>query len=449
MRTTRLAVTGLLLLPCAAVAADYEFRTRFEFEAAQNVAEGYAQKSELQIRPELHVFPDADSEFTAIARLRADAEDRLEVGRPLQEEVGEFSKRAIIGSHGDAELRELYYKQRFGQSYITIGKQQVVWGTADGLRVVDVVSPFSVREFLLEDFDEARIPLWMVNYIHSIGSDTDLQLLLIPDMTFNDFPDGDGDDAPEYVITSPRFQPGFPVDVPPNLAGVTNLGLQRPAESLKNGDAGLRLSTRMDSVDLTFNYLYQYDDNPVPYRRVNTSTGQPILEFWQEYERTHLLGSTLSTDLSSTLVLRYEIGLLHGRRVLRENLNNDNGVLNTDELSYVLGLDWSGISDTMLSVQLFQSVLKDDAPDLVRDKVDSTITFNVNSRFFNDTLTLELMALHNLNDHDDLFRPSVTYALQDGVNVWLGADIFTGTETGVFGQFGETDRVLAGIEWYW
>jgi len=367
----------------------------------------------------------------------------------LQEEVSEYSSRAILGSHGDAELRELYYKQRFGQSYITIGKQQVVWGTADGLRVLDVVNPFSFREFLLEDFDEARIPVWMVNYIHSIGSDTDLQLLVIPDLTFNDFPDGDGDDAPEYAITSPRFQPGFPADVPPNLAGVTNLGLQRPSDSLQNADAGLRLSTRLGELDLTFNYLYQYDDNPVPYRRINTASGQPVLEFWQEYERTHLLGSTLSTDLSSTLVLRYEIGLVHGRRVLRKNLNQDNGVLNTDELSYVLGLDWSGVADTMLSVQLFQSVLKDDAPDLVRDKVDSTVTFNVNSRFFNDTLTLEFMALHNLNDHDDLFRPSVTYAVLDGVNIWLGADIFTGEEAGVFGQFGETDRVLAGVEWYW
>lgn len=449
MSTTRLAVTGLLLMPYAAMAADYEFRTRFEFEAAQNVAEGYAQKMEFQARPELHVFPDADSEITAIARLRADAEDRLEVGRPLQEEVSEYSRRAIIGSHGDAELRELYYKHRFGQSYLTVGKQQVVWGTADGLRVLDVVNPFSFREFLLEDFDEARIPLWMVNYIHSIGSDTDLQLLVIPDLTFNDFPDGDGDDAPEYVITSPRFQPGFPADVPPNLAGVTNLGLQRPSDSLQNADAGLRLSTRLGELDLTFNYLYQYDDNPVPYRRINTASGQPVLEFWQEYERTHLLGSTLSTDLSSTLVLRYEIGLVHGRRVLRENLNNDNGVLNTDELSYVLGLDWSGVSDTLFSVQLFQSVLKDDAPDLVRDRVDSTMTFNVNSRFFNDTLTLEFMALHNLNDHDDLIRPSVTYAVRDGVNLWLGADIFTGEEAGVFGQFGETDRVLAGVEWYW
>lgn len=449
MSTTRLAVTGLLLMPCAAIAADYEFRTRFEFEAAQNVAEGYAQKMEFQARPELHVFPDADSEITAIARVRADAEDRLEVGRPLQEEVSEYSRRAIIGSHGDAELRELYYKQRFGQSYLTVGKQQVVWGTADGLRVLDVVNPFSFREFLLEDFDEARIPLWMVNYIHSIGSDTDLQLLVIPDLTFNDFPDGDGDEAPEYAITSPRFQPGFPADVPPNLAGVTNLGLQRPSDSLQNADTGLRLSTRLGELDLTFNYLYQYDDNPVAYRRINNATGQPVLEFWQEYERTHLLGSTLSTDLSSTLVLRYEIGLVHGRRVLRENLNNDNGVLNTDELSYVLGLDWSGVADTMFSVQLFQSVLKDDAPDLVRDKVDSTVTFNVNSRFFNDTLTLEFMALHNLNDHDDLFRPSVTYAVLDGVNIWLGADIFTGEEAGVFGQFGETDRVLAGVEWYW
>lgn len=446
MQKTRFVITGLLLgVASSAWATDYEFRTRFELETAHNVTESYAQKLELQARPELRVYFDEDSEATMITRFRTDLEDRLEVGEPLQEEVSDYSRRAVFGNHGDAELRELYYKRRFDQSYLTIGKQQVVWGTADGLRVLDVVNPFSFREFLLEDFDEARIPLWMVNYIHSVGTESDLQLLLIPDVTFNDLPDGSGAEAPEFAITTPRFQ----IAIPPDVMSLNLQPLKRPSDSLKNADVGLRFATHINNMDLTFNYLYQYDDNPVTYRQLTTENGLPAMDVWQAYERVHILGSTLSTDLSSTLVLRYEIGLAHDRRVLRESIGNDNGVLITDELSYVLGVDWSGVTDSMISLQLFQSALAETAPDLVRDKVDSTVTLSINSRFMNDTLTFECIALHNLNDHDDLLRPSLNYSLYDGVNVWLGADVFMGDSKGLFGQFGDQDRLVAGVEWFW
>lgn len=446
MQKTRFAVTGLLFgVASGAWATDYEFRTRFELETAHNVTAGYAQKTELQARPELRVYFDEHSEAAMITRFRSDLQDRLEVGEPLQEEVNDYSRRAAFGNHSDAELREFYYKRRFDQSYLTIGKQQVVWGTADGLRVLDVVNPFSFREFLLEDFDKARIPLWMVNYIHSVGSESDLQFLLIPDVSFNDLPDGHGTEAPEFAITTPRFQ----VSIPPGVVGVNLRPLERPADSLKNADVGLRFATHINNMDLTFNYLYQYDDNPVTYRQLNSQSGAPFLDVWQAYERVHLLGSTLSTDLNSSLVLRYEIGFAHDRRVLRESIDANNGVLITDELSYVLGLDWSGVSDTMISMQLFQSGLRDTTPDLVRDKVDSTVTLSINSRFMNDTLTLECIALHNLNDHDDLVRPSLTYSLYDGVNVWLGADVFTGDRKGLFGQFADKDRLVAGVEWFW
>ncbi len=445
MFKTHYGLLGLMFLTSTASAVDFESRTRFELEGAQNVAEGYAQKLEFQIRPELHWFMEDNSEITVIGRARWDLEDRLEPGAPIQDEISQWDRRYTMGNHGDAELRELYYKRRFEQSYLTIGKQQVVWGTADGLRVLDVVNPFSFREFLLEDFDEARIPIWMVNYIHSINYTTDLQFLFIPDQTFNDFPDGDGAAIPEYQITTPRFNPA----IPSGIAGVNVEGLKRPSTSLANADIGLRLATRLNTVDFTLNYLYQYDDIPVSYRRIDSSSGQPILDLWQEYERIHILGSTLSTDLSSTVVLRYELGLIHDRRILTESITTNDGILTTDELSYVLGLDWSGISDTLLSMQLFQSVLADDAPDLVRDKTDSTLTFAVNRRFLHDTLTVDFLVLHNLNDHDELYQAEIQYALYDGINIWLGADVFSGHKNGLLGQFNNTDRIIAGVEWYW
>jgi hypothetical protein len=50
-----------------------------------------------------------------------------------------------IGQEQEAGLRELYLEAEWGRSYLTLGKQQVVWGKADGLKVLDVVNPQSFR----------------------------------------------------------------------------------------------------------------------------------------------------------------------------------------------------------------------------------------------------------------------------------------------------------------
>jgi len=46
---------------------------------------------------------------------------------------------------------------------LVLGRQQNVWGKADGLKVLDLVNPQDFRELILDDFDDSRIPLWAVN----------------------------------------------------------------------------------------------------------------------------------------------------------------------------------------------------------------------------------------------------------------------------------------------
>ena len=48
---------------------------------------------------------------------------------------------------------------------VKLGLQQVVWGQADGLRVLDVINPLDYREFILEDFLDSRRPLWLARAV--------------------------------------------------------------------------------------------------------------------------------------------------------------------------------------------------------------------------------------------------------------------------------------------
>ena len=82
--------------------------------------------------------------------------DKLEPGTPTNDFRGRAARRAFIGSIADVELREFYVDVDIHDHVLRVGKQQIVWGEADGLKVLDVVNPQSFREFILADFEDSR-----------------------------------------------------------------------------------------------------------------------------------------------------------------------------------------------------------------------------------------------------------------------------------------------------
>lgn len=391
-----------------------------------------AQTGALTVRPEIDVQLPWDFDLTVIGRFRGDAFDRLEPGRPGQPEVAGPTRRLLIGNHGEAELREFYVSGPVGEGWVTAGKQQIVWGKADGLKVLDVVTPQDFREFILDDFDESRIPLWSVKAEYRFG-EWDAELVWIPDKTYHDLAEPDA----AFAFTSPKLVPRPPPGVPVILRSP-----RRPGRFFADSDVGARVATFWRGWDLTFNYLYHYYDVPV-FTRTIAPLGV-VLE--PEYDRTHLVGGTFSNAFGDWTV-RGEYGYSFGRAFSVADLTDRDGLAETDEVSYVLGLDYFGLADTIVSVQFFQSILTDTPRGVIRDAADSTATALVRRDFRNDVLHAEVLWLQDLNHGDGLVRPKVTYDLDDRTTLWIGADVFYGTPQGFFGQFTEQDRVVVGLEW--
>lgn len=82
----------------------------------------------------------------------------------------DYSKPDQLNKAVELELREFYLQGEIGDTFLTLGKQQIVWGKAEGLHVLDIVNPQSFREFILDDFDNSRIPLWTVNIEHTLSA---------------------------------------------------------------------------------------------------------------------------------------------------------------------------------------------------------------------------------------------------------------------------------------
>jgi hypothetical protein len=388
---------------------EFEFQAEVAFGSA--FERGAVQKSELSFQPRMDVWFAGGARLTGIGLLRGDFADQLEPGR-----------------HVDVELRELYLDFELGDTQLRLGKQQVVWGQADGLRVLDVINPLSYREFILPDLEDRRIPLWIVNAEIAIGVAM-LQLLWIVDQSYDEFPDA----GAAFAFSSAQFRPALDGRQADGFRS-----LDKPDSWLADSDVGFRLSTFTGGWDLTANYLYHYQDQPVP--AVELSSDSIVVA--PTYRRTHLAGGSASKAFGA-FVFRSELGYSTHRYFTA--IDQPDGLEESHEISGVLGLDYSGFTDLFISGQFFQSTVPA-SRGMRRPRHERNLTLLLRRDFANNTIAFEVLAIHNTNASDGLVQAELSYQLTSNLTVRAGADIFYGDPEGLFGQFGARDRFVLKLE---
>jgi hypothetical protein len=107
----------------------------------------------------------------------------------LDGEIGEESTwhaeiQGIVG--GDTNdsytqnevLREAYIDTNIKDWSIRAGKQQVVWGTADGIKLLDMINPTDYTEMAQNSPEDSRIPTWMINAETELENGSNLQFIV-------------------------------------------------------------------------------------------------------------------------------------------------------------------------------------------------------------------------------------------------------------------------------
>ncbi|MFT5417600.1 MAG: hypothetical protein ACI915_003941 [Gammaproteobacteria bacterium] len=76
------------------------------------------------------------------------------------------------GSNGQLyPFRELYADGIIGDTWIRLGKQQIVWGKTDFFRLQDVLNPVDFgQHFFFDSFEDIRIPQWMLSVQYKAGN---------------------------------------------------------------------------------------------------------------------------------------------------------------------------------------------------------------------------------------------------------------------------------------
>jgi hypothetical protein len=340
-----------------------------------------------------------------------------------------FKVNPYLYHYNDRELelglREAYMDMYFNNFDLRIGKQQIIWGKAEGVFITDVVAPKDLREFLLPDFDEIRLGITALKLNYYFGNST-LEAVWTPVFTPTQMPD-------EGSIWRPEMN--FP------MAPEFDFSRSEVNTSIENSEIYLRFSQMGSGFDYELVGGYFWFDDPALHITREFDPGSMQLTgitVAPEYHRVTMGGGSISMPVGP-LLLRAEGAYYSGRYFQTTNPMVPGGKLKKDNLHYMAGLDYNlwGIT---LSAQFIQEYILDYEEGLQNDELDNTMTFLAKKDFLREKLWLELFSYIGINNEDALIRPKVTYNFADGFEVLGGANIFVG-DKGRFGQYKDNDML--------
>jgi len=120
------------------------------------------------------------------ARIYVDGSiDEISEGATYHVELQAYNNSEAISDYEGNEsytqrdpLREAYIDTTYGDWAIRAGKQQVVWGTADGAKFLDMINPTDYSEMAQNQMEDSRIPVWMLNGEKYLDDGGQLQVIL-------------------------------------------------------------------------------------------------------------------------------------------------------------------------------------------------------------------------------------------------------------------------------
>ena len=335
-------------------------------------------------------------------------------------------------------LREVVLSVSWHELDVRVGRQQVVWGDAISAFVTDVVNPRDLREFILQDFTELRIPIWALNATYRLREGLTLEVVWSPDTRSHTLPK----QGAEFQFARPPLR-------------VRNAVVRLPDDhdefSLTRSEGGLRLSALLSGWDLSLIYYDTADKGPVVFqRRAPRPPAPDVLVLEPRHPRLHIVGATLGKSLGP-VVLHAEAAYTLGKRYETADPLDPDGVVRRDTLDWLIAADYSFFAHLDTTVQISQKVLMGPATNLDRGAVEARITTSVAVRlttsFFDNALTPSLLFAVNTNLGDFRLSPRLDYALTSAVTVSVGADILEGGKRTLYGQFDRNDRVWATTTW--
>lgn len=407
-----------------------------EFQLDARLSYGYGELSDTTMQTIIEAAPEIRFEIApswraeVAGRLRLDFEDKLEPGRARTDNYSNLSRPVVIDDLGSFELRDVFIERRLKHGVFRLGKQQIVWGKLDGIKVLDVLNPQSFREFILEDFSASRISLWSA-YLDVTKSGWRGELALIPDNTGHAVPA----QGAWFELAAPRYRYGSNVS-DPVPATVT----RRESLSADTSAFALRVSRQFRALELGAMAYSGLDHEPLG--RIAGANGETIIERY--YARRDLFGISAETAFGA-FALRAEVASQPERTFnTRDPLALD--TVKLDQITAGIGLDIDGPLNTFINVQYVRDEVRSAPSTLVRPAEDRIVTVFLGRNFSYETVKVSARWYRSQKLGDEMMSVAIRYLPSDSTRLGLTYDRFSGNPDGVFGQFADKDRIALSLE---
>jgi len=332
----------------------------------------------------------------------------------------EYSDELLDTNENEAELKEVYVQGSLTENLdLKVGRQIVVWGKSDNIRVTDILNPLERREPGMVDIEDLRLPVGMTRLDYYFGK-WDLTGLLIHEVRFSKRPAFGSDFFSSSAIPPPE---------------------EEPATTLENTQYAVALSRTLGKWDIAFYVAEVFDD------RAHVEEDLVSLEQVRRHSKFRMAGTAASVARGNWLLKGAAAYFEH----LRYSADPDQPKTRYDVLA---GVEYRGFSDTAISMEVANRHIvgfvegMSDPPDSVREN-EFQSALRLTRDCLHDTLRLGyLVGLFGTDGGDGGFqRCWVDYQMTDAVTVTAGIVDYRYGDIPPYGTIGANDRIFAELRY--
>ncbi len=288
----------------------------------------------------------------------------------------------------DLDINELYIQGSLLDNLdMKIGRQIVVWGKSDNIRIVDSLNSMDNRTPGMVDIEDLRLGRAMSKFDYYVDK-WSLSAILLNENRYSLMPQYGSDFAPA------------------NQAAANNISIDEPSNSISNMGYALSVSGNLEGQDLAFYYNNQYIDNTT--------------------YKTNMYGMAYNKVLSSFLI-KTELAYFD---------NYDNKQIDS-KIDGLIGFEYNGISDGSVSLEVANK----------NDDIQYALRFTQN--YMNQTLDFTALYSGFGKDLGDggFIRLWFDYAVSDTISSSFGLIDYIGGDLQQFDMIEDNDRLFANIKY--
>ncbi|MDB3870163.1 hypothetical protein N9351_04825 [Candidatus Thioglobus sp.] len=334
--------------------------------------------------------------------------------------VYELENRSVPeGYETEIDLNELNIELEIFQNLdFKAGRQVVVWGKSDSIRITDILNPLDNRTPGLVDIKNLRLGRTMSKLDYYMN-DLNLSVIALHENRFSKNPRKDSDFS------------SLPI-------GANDFLIIQPTDSLDNTTFAMSLNGAFEGYDLGFYFADTYVDKP--YLVENNTT--------LKYDnKSKMLGFAYNQVVDSFL-LKTEIAHF-------DNINYNNVNDNKARTDLLLGVEYSGIRDGSISYEIALRKIHD-YEDLInhvlngyKPEKEYQQALRFNQSYLNQTLDFNAVfsVFGNTGQDGGTVRFELDYAVDDQISVSAGVIDYLPGDNLTIDSFKDNDRIFTKLSY--